>query len=82
MWNLRKNEQRGEKSQIKKWTLNYREQRGGRWEHGLNRWWELRSTLVMGTECCMAVLNHYIVYLKLILHCMLTNWNLNKNLKK
>ena len=28
------------------------------------------------------VLNRYIVHLKQILHCMLTNWNLNKNLKK
>ena len=28
----------------------------------------------------MEVLNHHIVHLKLI-HCMLTNWNLNKNLK-
>ena len=29
----------------------------------------------------MEVLNHYIVHLKLIAHCMLTHWNLNKNLK-
>ena len=29
----------------------------------------------------MEVLNHYIVHLKLILLCMLTNWNLNKNSK-
>ena len=26
-------------------------------------------------------LSHCIVQLKLILHCMLTNWNLNKNLR-
>ena len=29
----------------------------------------------------MEVLNHYIVHMKLMLHCMLTNWNLNKNFK-
>ena len=29
----------------------------------------------------MEVWNHYTVHLKLILYCMLTNWNLNKNLK-
>lgn len=34
---------------------------------------------VMSTGCCMEVLNHYIVHLKLMLHCMLTDWNLNKN---
>ena len=28
------------------------------------------------TVCCMELLNHYIVHLKLIQHCMLTNWNL------
>ena len=26
--------------------------------------------------------DHYIVHLKLILYCMLTNWNLSKNFKK
>lgn len=26
------------------------------------------------------VLNHYIIHLKLSLHCVLTNWNSNKNL--
>ena len=31
--------------------------------------------------CYMEMLNHYNVHLKLILHCILTNWNLNKNLK-
>ena len=35
----------------------------------------------MSTRCCMEVLNHYIVHLKLILNYMLTNWNLNKILK-
>ena len=30
----------------------------------------------------MEVLNHYIVHLKLILRCMLINWNLNKSFKK
>jgi len=36
----------------------------------------------MSTGCCMEVLNHCIVHLKLIVHCMLTSWNLNKNLEK
>ena len=35
----------------------------------------------MSTGCCMEVLNDYIVHLKLV-NFMLTNWNLNKNLKK
>lgn len=35
----------------------------------------------MSTKC-MEVLHHYIVYLKLIFCCTLTNWNLNKNFKK
>ena len=35
----------------------------------------------MSTRCCMDVLNHCIVHLKVRLHAMLTNWNLNKNLK-
>ena len=30
----------------------------------------------------MEVLNHYIVFLKLILHRVIANWNLNKNLTK
>ena len=34
----------------------------------------------MSTRCCMGVLNHYIVHLKLI--TLYSNWNLNKNLKK
>ena len=33
----------------------------------------------MNTGCCIAMLNHYILHLKLVLHCMLTNWNLKKN---
>ena len=36
---------------------------------------------MMTTGFCMDMLNHYVVHLKLILHCVLTNWNLNKNLK-
>ena len=35
---------------------------------------------MLSTGCCMEVLNHYMVDLKLILHYMLTNWNLNKNI--
>ena len=49
---------------------------------GLNRRWGLRSVLMLSTACCMEVMNHYIAYLKLILNYMLSNWNLNKNLKK
>lgn len=30
----------------------------------------------------MEVLDHYIIQLKLILYFTLTNWNLNKNIKK
>lgn len=30
---------------------------------------------------CTKGLNHYIVHVKLILCCILTNWNLNRNLK-
>ena len=40
-----------------------------------NRWWRLRSVLVVSTGCCMEVSNHYLVLLKLIQCCMLTNWN-------
>ena len=36
----------------------------------------------MSIGYCTEVLNLYIVHLKLILHCMLTNWNQNKNLEK
>ena len=28
------------------------------------------------------MMNHYVVDLKLTLHCMLTNWNLNRNLEE
>ena len=37
---------------------------------------------MMSTWCHSEVLHHYTVHLKLMLHCMLTNWNLSKNLKK
>ena len=61
----------------KKRTLNYREetdgyQRVGRGEDGWNRWWGLRRALLMGIGCCMEALNHYIVHLKVVLHCILT----------
>jgi len=36
----------------------------------------------MSTGYCMDVVNHYIVLLKLISYCMLTDWNSDKNLKK
>ena len=70
--------------QTKKQTLNYRELmvNGAEQGNGLNRWWGLRSALVMSTGCWMEVLNRYIVHRKLTLHCMLTNWNLSKNLKR
>ena len=49
---------------------------------GLGEIGRLRTALVvMSAGCYMKVLNHY-VHLKSILHCMLTNWNLNKNFKK
>ena len=35
----------------------------------------------MSTAFGMEMLNHCVVHLKLILHCRLTNWNLNKDLK-
>ena len=37
---------------------------------------------MMSTRCCVGELNLYILHLKLLLHCMLTNWNSNKKLKK
>lgn len=37
---------------------------------------------MMSTRCSMEVLTHYITHLKLILHSMLTNLNLIRNLKK
>lgn len=40
------------------------------------------STCLMNTGCCIEVLNHHLAYLKLISPCILTNWYLNKNLKK
>ena len=92
MWNLRNkiNKQEGKKErgrQTKKQILDYREQtdgyqKGGWWGTRGNRGWGLRRAFVISTKCCMKVLNHYIVHLKLILHYMLTNWNLNKNLTK
>ena len=36
----------------------------------------------MCTGYCMEGWNYRILPLKLILHCMLTKWNLNKNFKK
>ena len=30
----------------------------GGWGHGLNKWWELRSALVLSTGCCMELYNH------------------------
>ena len=59
------------KRQTKKETLDYRKQtdgyqkgsgRGDVW----NRWWGLRSALVVSTGWCVELLNHYIVQLRLI----------------
>ena len=36
----------------------------------------------MSTGCCMELLNHYVVHLKLTLLCMLTKRNLNKKIFK
>ena len=36
----------------------------------------------MRIRCGTEVLNHYMVHVKLILHSMITNCNLNENLKK
>ena len=53
-----------------------------KWVGGWFKWWGLRKAfVVMSTRWCMEVLNHYIVHWKLILHCMLTDWNKNKKLK-
>ena len=69
--------------QTKKQTLNYIEQtdgdqRGGEWEDERNRRLGLSRALdVMSTRYYMELLNHYIIYVKLIRHCILINWNLN-----
>ena len=60
-------QQKGERKrerQIKKQIFNYREQTDG-YQRGRGLG-ELRSMLVMSIVCCMEVLNHYIVHLKLI----------------
>lgn len=85
VWNLRNktNEQRGkkerERDKPRKKTLDYRElmlTRGGNGGGGgWNRWWGLKRVLVMSTWWCTELLNYYIVYLKLVEHCTLTNWN-------
>ena len=81
MWNLRnktdehmgggkKEKERGNKP----WeTLKDRKQTEGWWGDELDVWWALRRVLVMSTGCCMLVINHWILFLKPILHCMLTN---------
>ena len=37
---------------------------------------------MMSTGYCMEVMNHCVVHLQLILQCILSIWNLNKNLNK
>ena len=80
----RKNRERErEREGNQKQAPNYREQTGkhqreGGWRDELNRLLGLRNPLtVMSTGCSMEMLNHYIVHLKPILHCMLTNEILN-----
>ena len=51
----------------------------GRWEEVWgSRWWGCRAAVIMSTGCCMEMLNHYILHLKVILHWMFTMWNMNK----
>ena len=65
---------KNEETQIKKQTLIYREQTDGHqreegWRDGWNKWWGLRSTLViMSTGWWIEEQNHYTVYLKLTEH--------------
>ena len=82
MWNLRNETNRTcelRKRGKPRSSLNCREQadsyyRRERERGGLNRCWGLRRTLVMSTKWCVEVLNHYIVHLKPMLHCMLTRF--------
>ena len=65
------------------YTLKYREQtdgyqREGEWRVWGSRWWGWRGALIMSTGCCMGILNHHMLHMNLILHCMLTDLNLNK----
>ena len=50
---------------------------------GLGEIGDANIFVVMNTRCCWnrSVESLYTVHLKLILHCLLTNWNLNKNIK-
>ena len=82
-----------EERQIKTQILNNREQTGlleGKWlwrvgSDRLNRCQVLRRALIEEHQMLHAsdeLLHYIIIYLKLILHCMLTNWNSNKNLER
>ena len=68
--------------------LSHREQIGGYQKGGGWGEWVKQVTGIRECTCCdehwvlMKVLNQYIVHLKLILYCMLTNWNLNTYFKK
>ena len=75
----------GRERELMKQTLNYREQTEGyQREGGLGG---ERVKQVMGIkegpcdehQVMYGSVESLILYLKLILHCMLTNWNLNKN---
>ena len=46
------------------------------------KWVMGRGAVVISTRYYMEILSHCVVHLKLILHCMLTNWSLNKNLEE
>lgn len=41
-----------------------------------------KALVVRSTGPCMEGMNHWILHLKLILHCMMTDRNLNENLRK
>lgn len=50
-----------------------KEEMGGIWVKLIKR---INSTFIlMSTEKCIDLLNHYFIYLKLIECCILTNWN-------
>ena len=75
MWNLRNktNEQRNKKKRDKSIKRLYREHtdgyyRGGGWGEWVKQLMGINSTLIMiSTEKCVELLNHYAVYLKLTL---------------
>ena len=76
--------ERERERQTKKQTPNYREQTDGYQREEGGGW--VKQMMVIKQCACddkhwvlYEMLNHYIVYLKLILHCMLISWNLYMN---